>query len=398
MSVIVTNSKNRIAYAITRCLAGHGIDVVTADSISTPMTRVSRHSSGYFSYPSPYRDERGFVDCLIRNCAKVKCEVLIPVYEETFVVAKYRKEIGSCVNLLVPEYDAILMVHDKQALYRTAESLGIPTPRGYPVSELEKSPHLSSRLRFPVLVKPRQGGGAWGMERVRTERELREMVASGRYPGGLPGDRFVVQEVITGRVSCCGMLMKEGAYRAGYCYRQVRETPLAGGTATYRESILAPEIMGHFQRLLEHLSWNGVCQADFIVDDVTGTPYLIDVNPRFWGSLHQAIISGVEFPYYIYELAQGRDIAPVREYETRYRSRWLGGDLKCFLEYIRNRGIRPDIALTDFFRISADDRYDDFEWSDPLPFTMWFVDYCAKMIKQRSLSPSPHDSKEGIWE
>ncbi len=32
---------------------------------------------------------------------------------------------------------------------------------------------------------------------------------------------------------------------------------------------------------------------------------LIDVNGRFWGSLQLAILSGVDFPYYLYQLAVG---------------------------------------------------------------------------------------------
>lgn len=398
MRVIVTNAKNRIAYAITRSLAKRGIEVITGDSITTAMTFASRYSKEYFIYPSPYRDEKAFIDCIINKCKKYKPDVLLPVYEETFVVAKYKKVLADYVNLFIPDYDAILSVHDKQTLYSTAEFLGIPVPRTYPVISVERDLSLVDSFRFPVLMKPRQGGGAWGIERVDSAVLLLDMLVNQRYPGGLEGERFVVQELIAGRVSCCSILAKEGLFRAGCCYRQLRETPLGGGTATYRESIVAPDIISAFGLLLKHLHWNGIAQADFIVDDVSGKPYLIDVNPRFWGSLHQAIISGVDFPYLVCELASGRDFSPISDYNTNYRSRWIWGDIKCFIEYIQNKNIRPDIVLNDFFRISSFDSYDDFELRDPLPFFMWFVDYVYKVVDQKTLHPVPHEEKEGIWD
>lgn len=398
MKVIVTNAKNRIAYAIARSLAKRNIEVVTADSIPTAMSFSSRYSSSHFIYPSPYTDEKAFIDELIKQCKLRKPDVLIPVYEETFVVAKHKKLLGDYVNLFVPDFDMILAVHDKQNLYKTAETLGIPTPKSISVSDLEKRPQLTASFRYPVLIKPRQGGGAWGIEQVDSEQKLIKIIEQQEYPGNLPGERFVVQEWISGRVSCCGMLTKQGDFRAGCCYRQLRETPLAGGTATYRESINAPDIMVHFQRLLKTLNWDGICQADFIVDDVTGKPYLIDVNPRFWGSLFQTIISGVDFPYLVYQLALGHDFEPQHEYTLNLKSRWIWGDIKCFVEFVRNRSIRPDINAMDFFRLARTDKYDDFEMRDPLPFFMWFADHVYKMAQQKSLHPAPHEEKEGIWE
>jgi len=398
MKVLVTNAKNRIAYSVARSLSPKGIEVVTADSVKTAMTFYSKYSTCNFIYPNPFKDEDAFIKSIILNCKKHKVDVLIPVYEETFVISKHKALLSDYVKLLVPDYEQILSVHNKFRLYRLGEQLGIPVPRTYRIDELKLDYSLMGNLRFPVLLKPNQGGGAWGIQLVSSFSELTSILDQNNFPNGLPGERFLVQEKIIGTVSCCGMIMNKGEYQAAHCYRQLRETPISGGTATYRESILAPEIVKHLRTLLEHLRWDGVCHADFLVDKETGIPYLIDANPRLWGSLFQAIIAGVDFPFLLCNLAMGEKITPVSDYDTKLRSRWLWGDVKSLMEYLLKPESRGQILLKDYFLFRATDRYDDFQLTDPIPFFAWFADYLFKALKQKTLSPVPHDTLEGIWE
>jgi predicted ATP-grasp superfamily ATP-dependent carboligase len=62
-----------------------------------------------------------------------------------------------------------------------------------------------------------------------------------------------------------------------------------------------------------------------------GRFYLMEVNPRFWGSLHLCYVSGINFPYLLYEWCMGREVKqPV--YRTGVRCRWLlPGDVAHFL-------------------------------------------------------------------
>ena len=100
---IVTNAKNRIAYNIVRSLGEKGIDVYTADFVPHSMSFSSRYSKGNFLYPSPFRDQQGFVDCLKKRTSALKSCVLIPVFEETFLVAKYRRELSCHAKMVVPD-------------------------------------------------------------------------------------------------------------------------------------------------------------------------------------------------------------------------------------------------------------------------------------------------------
>jgi predicted ATP-grasp superfamily ATP-dependent carboligase len=151
------------------------------------------------------------------------------------------------------------------------------------------------------------------------------------------------------------------------------------------------------RRLLEHLAWHGPCQADFIVDR-EGRPYLIDINPRLWGSLTQAIASGVDFPHLIYQLALRGDVEPVPDFRTGVVTRWLGGDLAALPGQLR-RSRHKAAVLRDFVwprRRAA--LLDDFSIADPLPFLAWAGDAMLRAVRFRSLAAVSHDSLEGIWE
>ncbi len=98
MRVLVTNAKNRIAYNIVRSLAAKGIEVFCADFVPRSMSFYSKYASGYFVYPSPFSEQQQCVECLIAKIKELKIDVLIPVFEELFLVAKFRNEFSACVK------------------------------------------------------------------------------------------------------------------------------------------------------------------------------------------------------------------------------------------------------------------------------------------------------------
>jgi predicted ATP-grasp superfamily ATP-dependent carboligase len=397
MSVIVTNAKNRIAYNVVRSLGQKGIELYTADFVPRSMSFASRYSKAHFLYPSPFRDQEGFVQCLSDEIQRLRVNVLIPVFEETFLVAKHMDRLSKYVSMVLPTYDKILIAHNKDRWAQIARRLEIPVPRSCPVEELQTGAISASDLRYPVLIKPKQGGGGWGIRQVESAEALR-IVLNTDDCDGAPWSWFFVQEKICGETHCVAMLMNRGQMRARVAYRQLRDYPVTGGQATMRISIRSGRAEAYFQQLLETLSWHGVCQADFVVDKRTQIPYLIDLNPRLWGSLAQAIASGVDFPYLIYRLAREGDVATINGFKTGVVTRWIGGELGAFFPHLKRSKARLHFLRTFFFPPIPATLYDDFSLVDPLPFAAWLTDALLKAFRSRSLKPVTHDSLQGIWE
>ena len=67
-----------------------------------------------------------------------------------------------------------------------------------------------------------------------------------------------------------------------------------------------------------------------------GTPYLMEVNGRFWGSLQLAIDSGIDFPWLAHCLTWGLPIDARQPYSVGRRLRWLLGDLDSLILSVRD--------------------------------------------------------------
>jgi predicted ATP-grasp superfamily ATP-dependent carboligase len=395
MSVIVTNARNRIAYNVVRSLGRRGIAVHTADFVPRSMSFASRYSKGHFIYPSPFRDPEGFVRRLAEQIAWLNAKVLIPVFEETFLIAKHKERLSATVSMVVPDYSQILFAHNKRDWEPLARRLEIPVPASYSPEELRCGG--VGDLRYPAFIKPKQGGGAWGIQEVPSAQILQELLAQESYVGKA-WDRFFVQEKIAGHTHCVAMLFNKGQLRASVGYRQLRDYPAKGGQATLRVSVRHEMAEQSLQRLLEELQWHGPCQADFMVDERTGVAYLIDINPRLWGSLTQAIAADVDFPYLIYRLACDGDIAPVTSFKTGVVTRWIGGELAALPYRLRHARSKRQVLTDFFFSPTRTALFDDFSMSDPLPFLVWTLDAVSRAARFRSVQPATHDSLEGVWE
>jgi predicted ATP-grasp superfamily ATP-dependent carboligase len=194
------------------------------------------------------------------------------------------------------------------------------------------------------------------------------------------------------------MLFNRGRLRAKVTYEQLRDYPSTGGQATLRVSIRSEKAEQFLERLLQELGWHGPCQADFIIDSQDGTPYLIDLNPRLWGSLAQAIASGVDFPALIYRIARDGDVEPVTSFRTGVVTRWLGGDLAALPSRLRRSDQKLETLRNFIFPSTRAALYDDLSASDPFPFLTWGLDALYRALRFRSLTAVSHESLDGIWE
>jgi predicted ATP-grasp superfamily ATP-dependent carboligase len=104
--------------------------------------------------------------------------------------------------------------------------------------------------------------------------------------------------------------------------------------------------------------------VEFKVDPRDGIPKLMEVNPRFWGSLQLAIVSGVDFPYLLLKIARGESFEPILRYTVGKRCRWLLlGDIQLFLSTPQRFHLRPSF----FHFFDSNTSYDIFSKDDPLP-------------------------------
>jgi predicted ATP-grasp superfamily ATP-dependent carboligase len=140
--------------------------------------------------------------------------------------------------------------------------------------------------------------------------------------------------------------------------------------------------------LLKALNWFGVAMVEFKMDPRDGIPKLMEINPRFWGSLSLAVAAGVNFPYLLYRMSRGENFKPVEHYQTGKKCRWfLPGDILHFIFNPKRISLLPE-----FFNFwDKKTSYDILSLKDPLPvlgriltpFTFLYDPDMKHRLKQR---------------
>ena len=388
-NVLITSGNTRVAYNICKTLAQNGFRAFIGEGHKRSMASFSRYCSKSMVYSSPFTEQHKFIEDINRFSKDNAIDVLVPVLEETYTVAKCRNDLSPDVAVFVPEYTQILAAHDKGKVTEIARELGLPVPPTWEAKGFLAGEFAASILPFPVILKPKQGGGGWGMRKFFTEREFMDALTNEVSDP----ERFIVQGVIDGQlIGVCG-ICKQGKLLASDSYVSTTVYPLQVGQPTTRESRPIADALQSLERLLQYLNWTGVCEIDFLVEKDTGISYLLDVNPRFWGSIAHNIAAGVNYPYYYCQLALGQENFSIGEAVNGIKTRWLGGDMMRMAAEFRaadNKFAYFSHAMRQKISYAL---CDDWDRRDPLPFLAWGLGMCTQKILKRK-----KDTLPGIWE
>jgi predicted ATP-grasp superfamily ATP-dependent carboligase len=360
MGVLVTDGHWRKTLAVVRSLGRKGVHVTVGERTFLNTSFLSKYCSRRMVYPSPRRYPDQFIDFITEQIKGNHYECLYPMEEETLLLlAQHRSEISKYTYLLIPDRQKIEFVRDKGNLLRFAEAHGIPIPRT--IYSLENpEPDM---VQGPAVIKPRISSGSFGIAYVRRKEDLFPLYQKihARYPSPL------IQEWIpdgAGSYGFSALFDEASSVKAAFIHKKLRTYPIQGGPSTLREGVQHSQIMELGLSLLKSLNWTGVAMAEFKVDPRDGIPKLMEINPRFWGSLHLAILSGVDFPYLILKMARGETVEPVLHYPTGTRCRWLlFGDILHFLKNPHRFHLDPSF----FHFFDPDISYDIISKDDPTP-------------------------------
>jgi len=333
--------------AAVRSLGRGGAFVAAGERTRLAPALFSRYCRRRFVYPSVVGRPEAFLAALERELQATGYDVVLPMELATqLLVTEHRRRVEPGARIPFADADRTLRVHDKGFLTAFARDHGIECPATFFPNGPKDAAALSGDLPYPVLVKPRHSSGGRGIRRV--ERRADFVRAYAMVHATFPAP--IVQECLPPGGDALGVavLMNFASEpRASFAYRRVREYPATGGPSTVRESLGDPALRATTERLLSLLGWVGVAMAEFKVDTRDGRPKLLEVNPRFWGSLHHAILCGVDFPWLLCRMAVDGDVDRVTGYEVGVKSRsLLHGEAMRFLTSPERFRLQP--ALCDF--------------------------------------------------
>ena len=362
-SVLVTDGHFRKTLAVVRSLGRKGVQVTVGERTFLNTSFFSKYCARRLIYPSPRHAQDQFIEFFLEEIKKNRYDCLFPMEEETLLLlAKHHSEISQYTYLLSADLKKIEFVRDKGNLMQFAEKIGLPAPRTFYVSPSLSLP-LDS-IPFPAVIKPRISSGSLGIVYVNKKEEL--IPSYQRVHERFPFP--IIQEWIPdggGIYGFSALYDENSRVKAAFVHKKLRMYPVQGGASTLGEGVEHPQVMEMGLSLLKSLNWVGVGMAEFKVDPRDGIPKLMEVNPRFWGSLQLAIVSGVDFPYLILKMARRESFEPILHYAVGKRFRWLLlGDFLHFFKNPQRFHLHP--SFFDFF--DPNTCYDVVSRDDPLPF------------------------------
>jgi predicted ATP-grasp superfamily ATP-dependent carboligase len=365
MRVLVTDAGFKNSLSAIRNLGRHGVEVIAAAPSRLAQGLYSRFCTARSIYPPP-EDHEAFLDWLLSTIREQRIDVVLPIGDvTTTTISRLKAHIEPYARVPVADWEVMRIASSKQETVRFAEAIGIDIPRTYTPSEPVES--------FPVVVKASEGSG-----QVRYANTPAELAACAR-------GQVVVQEYIPGEGRAFFALFDHGVPRAMFMHRRLREYPVTGGPSTAAESISDPVLAEHGLALLQALKWHGVAMVEFKRDRRDGRYRLMEINPKFWGSLDLAICAGVEFPWLTARMAAGESFPSVTAYRVGAKFRWVFDDLLHVLARPQDFGV----FLKDFWNPAVQD---DLRWDDPGPVVFRAAAIGAIILKRiaRGALRHPH--------
>ncbi len=388
--VLILDGNQRSALAATRSLGRRGIPVTVADETRRSLAGSSRYCRDYFSYPSPTERPDDFLAAIQHNASAHAVQVILPMTEVTAYLLARNRGLLAPASVPLPDADNWDLLADKCRLLQAAQQLQVPAPITLFPDNANELVAAAEQLGFPIVLKPCRSK-VWSHDRctatavhvAHNPAELGTLTATYGYLRDFP---LAVQAYVPGSGLGIFALYDHGKPIAFFAHRRIREKPPRGGVSVLSESIaVRADMQTYTTRLLDHAQWHGVAMVEFRGTE-DGIPQLMEINPRFWGSLQLAIDAGVDFPGLLYELALGRLPAVPQGYQTGIRSRWLLGDLDRLYLVLRDRNtsgshasrLREILQFMKFF--DGNTRYEVNRIDDFRPFVFELSRYLHQLV------------------
>jgi D-alanine-D-alanine ligase len=155
--------------------------------------------------------------------------------------------------------------------------------RESPFSTIE----ILDKLRLPVFVKPNNGGSSIGMSKVSKKEDLEEAIQKAFKED----DQVLVEQMVNGREFTVGVFRSKGNIivmpltevkahdeKAFFDFEAKYQGKSTETTPAQVEEVVADKVREAAQKIYSVLNCRGVVRIDFIYNEETGQPFMLEIN------------------------------------------------------------------------------------------------------------------------
>lgn len=392
MRILVTNSSYWNTLAAVRSLgrAGHSV-FVAGPRRSSLLARQgvatwSRYCRKRLFYTDPAVDGEAYVADIARLLRDERIDVVCPIgIKEVLATLKAEHTIRLLAAIPFGSFEIVSEANDKSHVMHAAAEVAVPTPTTTHIDGIEGLRAL--QVDSPIVVKTCIGAasqgvwmvsdpGNWPQTLARISEKLEKTEAAAKLY--LDTDRFIVQELIPGRVHDVCLLADHGEVRALLTQERIKTASLSGGAGHMNITTHEPEIAEYARRLMQRLQYHGLAQIEFIQDSRDGSYKLLEINAKYWGTLALSIAAGIDFPNLSVQLALGNPVDECFTYDVGLAYRWrFPGEV---LAWARDR--KQGASLRSLFVSPVKTTHTDWRWSDPLPSVNQLLSTVWKLVRR----------------
>jgi carbamoyl-phosphate synthase large subunit len=290
MRILITGAGGAAAVSVWKSLAaGHELHMADIDPLAAGLYLVPPDRRLII----PRGDAPELVPALRRACRERDIEALLPTVDvELAPVAEARASFESIgVALPISPVECLRICRDKQLLMEAVQGR-VPVPHNEPLTEA-----VAARVdSFPRFAKPREGAGSRGATRIDNRADLDRQPKDGSVmlQEYLPGEEYSVDVYVR----------RDGRVIAAVPRDRMK---IDSGVAVASRTVHVPEVIEAAVRTAEIIGIRGMANVQF-KRAADGVFKLLEVNPRYPGTLPLTGAAGVDMPKLMADELAGRTL------------------------------------------------------------------------------------------
>jgi len=279
VNLLVTSSRMPFALDEIRKFGRLGHHVIAVDTFRAAPGSHSRWASARLRVASPQHEPLRFVGDVKQIIHTRQVELVVPCFEEVFILARHLTELAEVTQVLTSPLDVLARLHHKYAFNLLARLLRVDAPETVLV---EDRADLAAALRMwpRWLARP-----AW------SRGGLDVCANAGPLAGALSPDDchptreqpWIVQQYVDGSDVCSFSVVQKGRVVAHCTYVHPMEIEHGGGIVF--QSVEEPRTLAMVQKIVEETGYHGQLGADFR-RGTDGSLKVIECNPRPTAGVH----------------------------------------------------------------------------------------------------------------
>lgn len=281
MKILITDISSPKAIAIAKYIkrSYSGVTVISCDTRGISGYIHTRYTDKHYVLPAKIRNGKEYLRSLLSVIDAEKIDLCFPVNNmEMKVLMRHRDELPRAFGYLGSR-ESFESLDNKAALHSLAAALSIPAPKTY------KS---VGEAACPFVIKPVDLSSSKGISYIFDAAQKR------RYQKAAHGPELICQEYISGFGAGYSVFCAGGEILCGFGHKRLLEYPIAGGTSVYRENYANSGMRDTAKKILRKVNWSGFVMFEFKIDG-TDKAFLIEANPRIWGSINQGLENGTNY-------------------------------------------------------------------------------------------------------